>query len=91
MDVPPVGKSNDQIYLKFEREECVGNVYVNLVTFPDNNLLAAIQDLRNSLVCFQQAVSPFTPIVPCADWRNMCFCKWRHCVLALVFLSGVLV
>ena len=52
-------------------------------------LFAAIQDYRTFNFVFSQRFSPFTPIIPCADWEAYGSCKMTPlCFNAYIFLPG---
>ena len=68
---------------------CVRNFYVNLVVFPDKNLFAAIQCYRTFSLVFSQRFSPLYPSSVARIKKACALEKWRHCVSALVFLSGI--
>ena len=75
---------------------CVRTLYVNLVVFPNKNLFAAIQGYRTFSFVFSQRFSPFTPIIPCADWGSMCSCKlsqlcFSACISVRNFVHLILV
>ena len=53
-------------------------------------LFAAIQDYRTFNFVFSQRFSPFTPIIPCADWEAYGSCKMAPwCFNANIFLPGI--
>lgn len=65
---------------------CVGKFYVSLVAFPNSILFAAIQDYRTFSIVSSQQFSPFIPIIPCADWGTMCYCKMEFILVYTVLL-----
>ena len=53
-------------------------------------LFAAIQDYRAFNFVFSQRFSPFTPIIPCADWEAYGSCKMAPMGFnANIFLPGI--